>query len=80
MSPIFVCTASSGSPIVSAVIIATSVRVPVPMSCVAMRVTTLPSGMISHDARVPALPAPAQRFAAQPRPRLIGPAVASPVG
>ena len=55
------------------------VRVAVPMSCVPQRMTTLPSGLISHCALVP-WPAPPQRLAEHPRPRLIGPGVGSPVG
>ena len=54
------------------------VRLPVPMSCVPQRITTLPSEAISQCARAP-VPAPPQRLAEQPSPRLIGPGAGSPV-
>ena len=78
LSPSSIVTCGTSRPSVSATTIAMIVRLPVPMSCVPQRITTLPSEVISQCARAP-VPAPPQRFAEQPRPRLIGPGVGSPV-
>ena len=79
VSPISALTALTGRPSVSAVPIATIVRVPVPISCVPHFITTPPSDMMSQCAREPR-PPPPHRCAAQPMPVLIGPDCASPVG
>src|SRR5438876_6366426 len=79
VSPISGLIALTGSPSVSAVTIATSVRVPVPRSCVPHFMTTLPSDMMSQCACVPR-PPPPHWCAEQPKPVLIGPGAGSPVG
>src|SRR5262245_20500113 len=79
VSPISALTAFNGKPSVSAVTIATIVRVPVPMSCVPHFITTLPSAMISQRACEPR-PPPPHWCTEQPKPVLIGPRDASPVG
>ena len=58
VSPISGFTALTGRPIVSAVSTATSVRVPVPRSCVPHFITTLPSDVMSQCARPPRPPPP----------------------
>src|SRR5262245_2154409 len=79
VSPIIGVTALTGSASVSAVTIATIVRVPVPISCVPALIATAPSGVISQRADPPR-PPPPHWLAAQPKPVLMGPAVLSPVG
>src|SRR5437762_10184684 len=79
VSPIIGVTALTGSPSVSAVTIATMVRVPVPISCVPALIATAPSGVISQRA-APPRPPPPHWLAAQPTPVLTGPAARSPVG
>ena len=78
VSPISGFTALTGRPMVSAVSTATSVRVPVPRSCVPHFITTLPSGVMSQCARPPR-PPPPHWCADTPKPFLIGPGVGSPV-
>src|ERR1051325_3749898 len=77
VSPICGVIADTGSPNVSAATIATSVRVPVPISCVPHLTTTLPSGWMSTCACEPR-PAPPHRCADTPMPVLIGPRAVSP--
>src|SRR5437660_9234372 len=72
VSPISGLIALTGRPSVSAATMATSVRVPVPRSCVPHFTTTLPSDMMSTCACVPR-PPPPHWCAEQPNPFLIGP-------
>src|SRR5258708_3432766 len=80
VSPISGVTCDGCRPSASAVTIATSVRVPVPMSCVPTRITTLPSAAISQCATEGPRPPPPQVPMATPMPVLIDPGVVSPVG
>ena len=80
VSPISGLMLLTGVPNVSAATMATSVRVPVPRSCVPHRTTTVPSEEISTVGRAGPLPPPPQVLIATPMPVLIGPGVVSPVG
>ena len=67
-------------PSASAATIATSVRWPVPMSCVPVRTMTLPSEAISHCVGDGPRPPPPHVQIATPMPVLIDPGAGSPVG
>jgi hypothetical protein len=80
VSPISGVTCDGCRPSASAATIATSVRVPVPMSCVPRRTMTLPSDAISQCAIDGPRPPPVQVPIATPMPVLIDPGAGSPVG
>src|SRR3954462_14730642 len=80
VSPICGVICDGCNPSASAVTIATSVRCPVPMSCVPSRIVTLPSDAISQCAGDGPRPLPPHVQIATPMPVLIDPDVESPVG
>ncbi len=67
-------------PSTSAAMIAKTVRAPVPMSCVAVFISTEPSGLIVHATWFVGGPPPPHWCSAMPTPRLIGPAPFWPRG